>query len=487
MIVHTKTMREIEEHSPFSESKLMELAGKSVAQALSSYLPKDAKVLILCGKGNNGGDGFVAYQYLKDYKCKIYLVEGTPNTTTAKTKYNKLPKEAFITLNTLKRNLKSYDCILDCVYGIGFVGNLNEPVRKLFRLINQSNISIYSVDINSGCEADTGRCCNDALHSKVTFVLDCYKPFHMLGKNHGMFQKLELLSLGLPHDVTTTILEMSEDCFLQHFPHKPVKAHKNTYGHTLLIGGSYGMAGALGLNILGAKTMGSSYIDVLLPEEIYPILASRFLSPVYHPFAAHTFSEVIERVLPHAKAVGFGSGAVYFPHKVDCMDYLIQHSTVPMVFDAEVFSLLHQNMYVLRFAKAPIILTPHIKEFASLLNKQPQEILDDPIRYVSSFAKDYHTIVVLKGPNTIIASPCGKLYINQSGNQGLAQAGSGDLLTGIMTTLLTYHCDALEAACMAVWIHGKLADIGIQNHSMFTLDLNEFPQYMNDFLKLHNR
>lgn len=486
MLVNCEQMKQIENASGISVSKLMQQAGSALANEIKKHISETDHILILAGNGNNGGDGFVIAHELNNYACKVYLVDGKPKTKAAQNAFQKLAENLFVSEVNFNKELKKADIIIDAIYGFGYHGLLKPEIKELTRKINLSSKRVFSVDINSGCEADTGTCDPDAIQSELTFALDCYKPFHMLRKNHQMFKEVFLLPLDLPHDIETNYLEMNEEVFFQNFPKRKETAYKGSYGHTVLIGGSYGMAGALGLNILGAKTIGSPYIDVVLPEEIYPILGGKFITPVYHPFSSHSYYRVIEDAIDGAKAIGFGSGAVYMPHKQECLDLILQDSHVPIVFDAEALRLLKNNTYILRFAKAPVILTPHIGEFASLINLSIEEVMNNRLKYALQFAKEYQVTVVLKSPNTIVASPSGEIYLNQSGNATLAQAGSGDLLTGMITSLLTMQCNVFLATCMAVWLHGYIAECAMDTYAMQSFDLETYPSLAMKLWKEHN-
>ncbi|NCB34242.1 MAG: NAD(P)H-hydrate dehydratase, partial [Erysipelotrichia bacterium] len=354
-----------------------------------------------------------------------------------------------------------------------------------FKEVNEAGINTVSIDINSGCESDSGFCDSDALRSDITLALDCWKPFHMLRKNHQRFKQAKLLSLNLPHPEHSIYQEMNEDLFFENFPRKEENAYKGTFGKAELIGGCWGMAGALSLNIIGAMTVGVSYLQVVLPEEIYPISGSQFIQPVFHPFGHETWHEVISGAMDSVRSVGFGSGCVFMDHKEDILDLILQECHCPVVLDAEALRLLKHNTYVLKFIKAPVILTPHIQEFADLVNQPISAVKDSPLPLALKFAKTYGVIVVLKSPNTIVVSPSGDIYINQTGNQALAQAGSGDLLTGIMTGLLSMTRDVFTAVCMAVWLHGHLADLGIQHHSHANFKLSSFPELMDELFMKH--
>lgn len=486
MIIDSNGMRAIEAASGRTVSELMEAAGCAAAEAIRNEVSAESRILILAGNGNNGGDGFVICRCLKEYTCKAVLVDGMPKSEAALANYKRLPASRRTGLRNIRDKIRKADLIIDAVYGFGYHGELKPEIRRIFRLVNESNVRVFSIDINSGCEADTDYCDKDAVHSDITFALDCYKPTHMLRKETGICREVRLLDLGLPHDAATPYREMNEEIFFRNFPHRSDAMHKNTYGRTLIVGGCYGMAGAVSLNILGARTVGAPYVECALPDSIYPIVASRHMTAVFHPFSAHSVEQTVEPLSRKAKAIVFGSGAVYMDRKEQCMDMILQSSTCPVILDAEALRLLHQNTYILRFVKCPLILTPHLGEFATLINKPIDVIRDNKLAYARQFAKEYKVIMVLKGANTIVVSPLGEVYINQSGNPALAQAGSGDLLAGIMAGMLTMTRDIFTAVCMAVWLHGYLADYAMQTHSIQAFSLESYPELMDQLFFKHH-
>lgn len=486
MIQDKEGMIRIEQSSGKTPGRLMEIAGKAVSEALGKVLREGSSILILAGNGNNGGDGAVVCRMLAGrFSVQIAYVCGEPKTREARAAYRKVDPACIVSVNDLSEALRHADAIIDAVYGFSFHGPLDPEMKKLFRAVNNSGKPVYSIDLNSGCEADTGHCDSDAVRSKITYALDCYKPFHLLRKDHQKFHQCELLSLGLPHEGPSRYREMDEDLFFANFPKKSETAYKGSLGKALLISGCYGMAGAAGLNILGAETVGIPYLHAAMPEEIYAPLASRFLTPVMHPFGHESWYEVLEPLIHQATAIGFGSGAVYMDHKSQILDLILQNSKVPVVLDAEALRLLQHNTYILRFAGAPVILTPHIGEFSAISNLPEDAIRDNRLKTALDFASDYKVIVVLKGPNTIVASPSGEVYINQTGNQALAKAGSGDVLTGMMTAMLAMTRDVFTAVCMAVWLHGYLAELGTKNHSMQNFRLETYPELMDELFRKH--
>ncbi len=486
MIVDSTGMKQIEASSGMTVSELMERAGSLIVDALREHVAPGSRILFLAGKGNNGGDAFVAARLLKrEYKCRIILVSGKPSTEAAAENHAKLSRSTFVSVRHFDQELEEADAVVDAVFGFGFHDALPANLKALFKKVNRSGKPVYSIDINSGAESDTDSFDKDAVRSDITFALDCLKPFHMLRKEHHLFRSVQLLSMDLPHALPSKYHEMNEEIFFRNFPKKEESAYKGSHGRILITAGGKGMAGAACLNILGATAMGAGYIECALPEEIYAIPASKFITTVYHPFNYDNWKDVILPLVTNASAICMGSGAVNMPRTRDVMDLILQNSKAPVILDAEALRMFVQNTYLLPFVKAPVIITPHIGEFAALINKPVHYVRDNKVKLAAEFAVEYGVIVVLKGANTIVASPSGEYYFNQSGNPALAQAGSGDLLTGIMTAMLSFTADIFKAVCMAVWVHGYIADIGLSSHSMQAFPFECYPRLMDELFRKH--
>ncbi len=484
MITDSNGMKQIEKESGFSVFDLMVKAGQAVCAQAEKDLGEEDHVLIIAGNGNNGGDGYVIAKYLPR-PCRVFAPLGMPKTDAAKQARKLLKRGQIVKKSDFEEALKEADVVIDCVFGFGYHGRLPEEIRPVFRMIRKMKKRVLSVDINSGCEADTGACDNDALVSDITYALDCFKPFHVMRKDHHMFKEAVIVPLGLPHPASLALPEMDEEEFFRSFPKKKDNAHKTSEGRILIAGGGTGMAGALILNLIGARTMGASYIDVMIPENIYEITASKIITAVYHPFGWHTMEPVAEPLIENAKVIAFGSGAVNFPKNREFLDLALQNSTVPVILDAEALRIMVHNTYLFRFVRCPVILTPHIGEFSALIGRQVHETIDEKIALAKKFAVENDVYLVLKGPHTTVFSPAGDMYINQSGNEALAQAGSGDLLTGIMAACLAVNNDIFKAICMAVFIHGHIADIGLAEMSVRGFDLEAYPRIMDQLFRKH--
>ena len=475
MIVDKEKMILIEKKSKKDVLDLMEDAGQALTKEIQRLSKPKDNILFLVGKGNNGGDALVIARSLKNRNIKICLIEDEIKTNASKINYELLDKSLFIKKKDLKKYINDADIIIDGVYGFSYHGQLKKEIADIFKLVNNSKAKVYSIDINSGCEA-LGYCDNNSIKSDITFVLDAYKPFHMLRKNHLRFNKMQLLDLKLPHNIKTNFLELDEEKFFNIFPKSKINSYKGTYGKTALIGGSYGMAGALMLNIIGAKSLGVKYLNIFLDESIYPIVARKFLTPVYQIINQDNYKDI--NISKDIKAIGIGSGINNLSYKKELLSKILKKNITTIV-DAQAIRLLkdikHNNKH--------LIITPHIGEFSYLINKPKEEIEKRLIEYALEYAKKNKVIVVLKSPNTIGVSPKNEIYINQSGNESLGTAGSGDILTGIISTMNCFIDDSFLATSMAVFFHGLIADYAAIKNSKQLFDLEKFPIYANRLFK----
>ena len=201
MIIDRKGMQKIESLSGFSSLEIMETVSRLIADKIMHAFSRQDSIVVLAGKGNNGGDGYTICKYLKDYTFKILPIDGEPVSNEAIYASKQIDSKYIYSYK--QEYIDQADLIIDAVYGFSYHGELKKNIRDIFRYINQSNKTVYSIDINSGAEADSDYHDLDAIHSTITFALDCYKPFHMLQKEHQLFDTYELIDLHLPHTIPT--------------------------------------------------------------------------------------------------------------------------------------------------------------------------------------------------------------------------------------------------------------------------------------------
>jgi NAD(P)H-hydrate epimerase len=267
--------------------------------------------------------------------------------------------------------------------------------------------------------------------------------------------------------------------FLELLPIKDINSYKNINGRSLIIGGSYGYAGACILNLKAALMTNNGYNTALIDESVYHIIGSQVYQCVYQ----FTNKYKLADILYNNDAILFGSGCVNMENKKLIFDQLIQFCKVPLVLDAEAFNLLEYNLFLLKYSRCPIIMTPHIGEFSRIMHIDVDTINKDRLNYAKKFVERYDITLVLKGPETIVINK-EKYYINKTGNPVLAKAGSGDILSGLLVGYLSQIEDIFTACCLSVFLHGALADNSILNHATTTILPEDILKELDNYIKI---
>lgn len=458
--------------------ELMENAGVSAGKILVDTMGADEQstVAVLCGKGNNGGDGFVAAKYLKTRGLKpvILLIDGEPRTQDAMRALNGAAEAGVPIWRIWESCKKVLDCIanaqyiIDAVYGIGFKGELKEEISKIAQFVNESDTKVLAVDIPSGISCDDGSIGNNAFKADVTVSFSVLKPAHVLYPAMDYCGKLVVVNVGInkhlvdemPH-VTRTI---EKSTVWNVLPEQRKSANKGSVGSLLTICGSYGMAGAAVMCGNAALKSGTGLLKIAMPRSIYNICASCIEQAVFLPLDENqqgivsvSETERLLKEIENSSAVVIGCGLGNNTDTRQIVGSIIKNSSKPILIDADGINSIVNDLDVLKEAKAPVVLTPHPGEMARLLNAAVTEVQKSRLNIAKAFAEKYNVILVLKGANTIIASPK-EAYVNTTGNEGLAKGGSGDVLSGIIGAFLSMGTDPYKAALAGVYCHGLAGD-----------------------------
>ncbi len=458
---------------------LMEAAGTKVADLASKLISerKLRSVCVLCGSGNNGGDGFVIARLLSAMcRVSVVLVCGEPKTELARMNRSMLPDNVEV-LDYMTRYYESIgivrdaDMIIDAVYGIGFRGDLSTDLSDLFGFCNDNKRAVrIAVDLPSGIECDTGRIGGVCFNADYTVSFSALKPLHVLYPSADMCGTISVENVGIPEAVikNSPFIMLSTDEFVsaRPFPKKKASAHKGDNGTLLAICGSYGMAGAAMMSAEAALRMGVGLLKLAVPESIYPVIASRLAEPVYKPLSQSKdglidideYGKLMDLMTKESDAVLIGCGIGQSKSISSLVALLVDGAVKPLVLDADGINAISSNINVLKRSTAPIILTPHPGEMARLLGREIKAVQSDRYHIAKSFAQEYGVILVLKGANTLIATPSGRVYVNLTGNNGMGKGGSGDVLAGMIASLLAQGLDTESAAVSAVYYHGLAGD-----------------------------
>lgn len=472
--------------SGVSMETLMENAGAAVAAAVTEKMDVTGKkTVILCGKGNNGGDGFVAARLLaaEGAKVTVVLMQGAPASDLAKQAYDKMGRGIEIIMyRTAGGAVDAADVIIDAVFGFSFHGRLPSVMEPLFARAAENKKAFHiSVDIPSGAVCDTGAVEGACFKADLTVTFTAMKPAGVVYPAAGFGGMTVVRQVGikeehlemLPCDTESVLL--GNICPL--FPKRDPEGHKGTYGRLLMICGSVGMAGACIMAARAALRSGVGLLNIAIPHALYPILAPAVpeaIFTLYDPTEAP--GEAVLDAIDKASACLVGCGLGTAPYAAKLVDAVLENAHGTVVLDADALNILAKTPEKLLVPQAPVIITPHPGEMCRLNGRTMAELRADRLQTARVFAQTYRVITVLKGAGTIIAAPSGETRVNTTGNPGMAKGGSGDVLAGITGALCAQNMQPFEAAYSAVCIHGAAGDLcaeALSQHGMLPTDLIE--------------
>ncbi|WP_424001385.1 NAD(P)H-hydrate dehydratase [Maribacter sp. IgM3_T14_3] len=428
------------------------------------------KIHLFCGIGNNGGDGIALARHLVDhgYNVEVYVINYS----------EKRSKDFLINLDRLKDRkvwphfmnsddelpvIGKEDIIVDGIFGIGLNRTPDAWVVKVIQHLNNSQAFILSIDIPSGLFTDQGPEDFDAI-IKSNFVLSFQTPklVFFLPKTGIYIEQWEVLDIGLDPEylrVTETDYELiGKNEVLTLYRPREKYGHKGTYGHSLIIGGSYGKMGSVCLSSKAALYSGSGLVTAFVPKIGYSILQTSIPEIMVLTDAnENELTDLKFDIEPTVIGVGIGIGTS--AATVKALSGFLKSNKLPLVLDADALNILSQHKDLLKELPEDSILTPHPKELERLIGKWKDDF--DKLAKVKKFSKKYKCIVVIKGAHTVIVYNA-KGYVNTTGNPGMATAGSGDVLTGIITGLRAQGYPALDAAIFGVYLHGRAGDIAVE-------------------------
>ena len=452
--------------------ELMFRAGKGVFDAVDWKPP----VAVLCGSGNNAGDGYVLAKLLRDagIPCEILLL--SDRFSEDGTYYFSRCEEAGIPSRKWDPSvsLRGYGTIADCVFGTGFRGEAQGPAKEAIDAVNASGAFVVSVDINSGLNGDSGMAAT-CVRSDLTVSIGCFKTGHFLNMAKDVMKRKINCDIGIePIDRTFGLVEAADLADL--FRPRANFSHKGTYGYIALVGGSRRYSGAIRLAAASNAAMraGAGVVKLAVPDVIYPVVAPGVLESTVFPLSDDgdgiVFSEKeAKELISHVRTVAFGMGIGTGNGASELLDYLLSCFTGTLVIDADGLTLLSRmDRGKIRSAACPLILTPHLMEFSRLSGRGTEEILANPAAEAEAFAAENHVILLLKGPSTIVTDG-GRTLITDAGCAGMATAGSGDVLSGILAAVTARTGDLLLGAAAAAYVNGKAGELAQRRYGSVSM------------------
>lgn len=470
-----------------SSELLMELAGARCAELIACEYPGALKgtALILCGSGNNGGDGFVIARHLMNmgYRTEVWLPLGRPRSMESKANFTRL-----IPLNIPIYSAKdnplaagSYSLIIDALYGIGFKGELPPVLNSIFTDINALNAFKIAIDIPSGIEADSGF--GSSIKAHATIAIENYKYAHFLPNGRAHSGKLHRISINTPDSFKSEVrAQMLSHHDLQ-LPARPADSHKGTFGRVMLFGGSALYPGSIQLSAQAALKSGAGIIylytrkEVLNQEPISPEIISRAIP---ENSSALPCARQLKPLLKGMDSFVTGPGMATDPYAAKLLETLLKNATVPVLLDADALNLLSQKPALKEYLKqGSYILTPHLMEFSRLLGIELTELKKDIPGQVKAFLKEYPVTLLLKD-HISIAAEGDELRFLAAGNDALATGGSGDVLSGIIGSFIAQGMAPFAAAVNASLLLGRTAERLCSTHKSFSICPSQIIEHLGD-------
>ena len=477
------------ENEPVESIHLMERAATAFVRWFTERFSKEQNLTIFCGPGDNGADGLAVARMLihKMFNVTIYHVKSKTTSDNYQINEERLSHLGFInTINTFKEipKLANDLVIIDALFGSG----TNKPIEGLhadvINAINKANAMVVALDMPSGLYMDKQNENNIIVKAHYTVSFQMPKLAFMLPQHQDLVGDWYILHIGLSREfieaAKTNYYYLDESIIKNTVRKRSKFSHKGIYGKSLMIAGSYGMLGAAVLTTKACLRTGAGLVKVYVPESGFFVLQNDLPEAIvltdHHPEIITDLPELDEFT-----AIGVGPGLGEKPETLKAFEKLLTHSKVPMIIDASALNMLAANPSWLTKVPAHSILTPHLIEFERLAGKATNDY--DRIEKAKAFSKKYNILLVLKGAHTLIVNPEGVCYFNSTGNPGMAKAGSGDVLTGILTGLLSQGYSSQEAALLGVFIHGYAGDSAARRLSQQSMLASDIVDGITNFFK----
>jgi NAD(P)H-hydrate epimerase len=482
-------------HEPIVSIDLMERAAGKCADWLLLNIPDKYHFKIFCGKGNNGGDGLVIARLLHQNKkmVDVYVLEfGKPGTDDFQTNLQRLHELPvpihFIQSTEMFPAINSNDIIIDALFGTGLNKPLDGLSSSLVQYINSSFKQTVSIDVPSGLFTDKSSKGNTVVRATNTLTFQAYKKAFLIQENAEYIGVINVLDIGLDEKFLKKTVPpehlLDKEIIVQIFqPRKPF-AHKGTYGHALIAGGSHGKIGAVQLAVNACLHSGAGLVTAFVPRCGYTVLQTSLPEAMVMTDEDESMITGLPSELEKYAAIGIGPGMGTNKLTRNALIDLIKSSPKKLVIDADGLNSIALQPEVLSFLPVNTILTPHPKEFERLFGASENDF--ERIEKARQKSTEHNIIIVLKGHHTAIALPDSSLYFNSTGNAGMAKGGSGDVLTGIITAFCAQSYTPAQAALLGVYLHGLAGDYATAELSQEVMTATDLIKFLsNAFLQLN--
>jgi len=489
---------------------LMENAARGAVDVAEAVFgpSKDAWILIICGKGNNGGDGFAMARHLINRGALVDVVTLAPDSTiSGDARCNldiirEMEKESESLhialysgpqqLEDLLRRRPRY--VVDAVLGTGISSPVRGEIAEIVEVLNSSRLPILAVDIPSGIDADTGNVLDHAVRAHCTATMGALKRGLLLRRGREYAGLIHNVDIGMPREGfverSASAFQLEFDDIIELLPKRALDAHKYQLGNIFVLAGSVGLTGAAVMASEAALRSGAGIVHLGIPASLNNVLEVKLTEVMTIPFhetdersfALNDYDKILEHINSSSVSI-IGPGISRQFETMNLVRRILEHADAPLLLDADALFALSGYMNLLQHAGCDIILTPHTGEFSRLVMQSKEEIETKRIDIAQTFAVEFGVTLVLKGAPTVIATRDGKVFINPTGNPGMATAGSGDVLSGIIAGFVAQGCTPEHAACAGVYLHGLAGDHAKKRVGEYGLIATDITNSFADILK----
>ena len=465
---------------------LMERAALEVVRCMEEEQLDFRKVLVVCGSGNNGGDGYAIARllHLKGHDVTIFFAGNSQKRSKENAQQAKIAAHYEIPVIT-NLDTEEYSVIIDALFGTGLKREITGHYREILCSVNQMTGEKVAVDLPSGIHDTTGAQMGIAFCADLTVAIAFPKRGLFLQEGNVCAGKILTGDIGISSETfsegTVTFGYEKQDLFLG-FPKRKKNSHKGSYGKVLMIAGSKGMSGAAYLSAKAAYAVGAGLVQIYTHEENRVILQQLLPEAIITTY--DTFdSEQLEKLIQWADLIGIGCGLGKSDTAERVMQYTLKRALVPCVVDADGINILSKHMEWIEVTNALIVLTPHMKEMSRMLQCSVKELIEQRMERLHAFVERYKVVCVLKDARTLVAKEHRNTYLNLSGNAAMAKAGSGDVLAGVIVGILAQQCEPYTSACLGVFLHGLAGDMARDKKGVYSVLASDLVAEIRSVLK----
>lgn len=465
---------------------LMERAALEVVRCMEEEQLDFRRVLVICGSGNNGGDGYAIARllHLKGHDVTIFFAGNSQKRSEENAQQAKIAAHYEIPVIT-NLDTEEYSVIIDALFGTGLKRKVTGHYREILCSVNQMTGKKVAVDLPSGIHDTTGARMGIAFCADLTVAIAFPKRGLFLQEGNVCAGKILTGDIGISSETfsegTVTFGYEKQDLFLG-FPKRKKNSHKGSYGKVLMIAGSKGMSGAAYLSAKAAYAVGAGLVQIYTHEENRVILQQLLPEAIITTY--DTFdSEQLEKLIQWADLIGIGCGLGKSDTAERVMQYTLKRALVPCVVDADGINILSKHMEWIEETNALIVLTPHMKEMSRMLQCSVRELIEQRMEKLHAFVERYKVVCVLKDARTLVAKEHRNTYLNLSGNAAMAKAGSGDVLAGVIVGILAQQCEPYTSACLGVFLHGLAGDMARDKKGAYSVLASDLVVEISSVLK----